>query len=157
MHTQALAHAEIQHDFFASTWDRVGTNITVQPLDLTTLSASAITETTEDLTGFTGTELKGGCGLRLQTGNSSTQLEHGFGLVHRLALIDDVLQPIVRCLDLPGHVSQLHANDGMIDEFLAEGSALVGIFHRLFIAHTGEPDTLDHDANSLMVKVGHDH
>lgn len=156
MHAQALTHAEIQHDFLASTRDRVGPNITVQPLNLTTLTTTAITETTKDLTGLTGTELKSGGGLRLQTGNGATQLEHGFSLVHRLALVDDVLQPVVCCLDLTGHVRQLHPNHGMVDEPLAEGAALVGILHRLFITHPGEPDTLDHNANTLVIEVGHD-
>lgn len=157
VHTQALAHAQVQHNLFTSTGNGVGANITVQPLDLTTLAATAVTETTEDLACLASTVLKGGGRLGLETGNGTTQLEHGLGVIHALALEDSVLQPVVACFDLACHVCQLQPNDGVVDEPLAKGLSLVGIFYGLFVADTSESNALDHDTDSLVVEVGHNH
>lgn len=156
VHTQTLAHAQIQHDLLASTGNSVGTDVTIQALNLTTLAATAVAEATEDLTGLTGAELKGLSRLGLETGNGTAELEHSLGLLHALALKDDVLQPVVGGLDLPGHVGQLHADDGVVDQLLAECATLVGVLHGLLVADTGEADTLDDDTDTLVVKVGHD-
>lgn len=156
VHTQTLAHAQIQHDLLTSTGDGVGTDITVQTLDLATLATTAVTETTEDLAGLAGAVLEAGGGLGLEAGNGTAELEHGLGFVHALALEDDVLQPVVGGFDLAGHVGQLHTDDRVVDQALAEGLALVGVLHGLFVANTGETDTLDDDADTLVVEVGHD-
>lgn len=74
-----------------------------------------------------------------------------------LTLIDDVLEPVVAGFDLAGHVREFEADDGVVDEALAEGFALVGIFDGFFITDTGEADALDYDADALVVEVGHDY
>lgn len=51
---------------------------------------------------------------------------------------------------------KLETDDGVVDEALAKGLALVSILHRLLVADAGETDTLDDDANALVVEVGHD-
>jgi hypothetical protein len=150
--SQRLSHAEIQHDFFRATGDGIGTNVTVQTLDLGTLAAAGVGQTAKDLTGLTGAELKGDGRLGLETGNGSTKTKHGLGL----ALEDEVLKPVVGGLDLAGHVGQLHADDGMLDELLAKGLALVGVLDGFFVADAGESQGLDDDAHTLVVEVGHD-
>lgn len=157
MHTQTLPHAQIQHDLLASTGDSVGADITVQSLDLPALATTAVAQTSEDLTRLAGAVLEGGRRLSLEASDRATQLEHSLGLVHRLALVDDVLEPVVRRLDLAGHVCQLETDDGVIDEPLAEGAALVGILDGLLVADTGEPDALDDNADALVVEVHHNH
>jgi hypothetical protein len=52
-------------------------------------------------------------------------------------------------------MGELQADDWVVNEFLAECAALVGIFHGLFVAHAREADTLDNDADSFVVEVGH--
>jgi hypothetical protein len=42
VNAQALAYAEVQHDLLASTRDSVGTNVTVQALNLATLTTAAV-------------------------------------------------------------------------------------------------------------------
>lgn len=155
VHAQTLAHAEIQHDLFTSTGDSIGTDITVQSLDLSTLTTAAVTQTTEDLTGLAGTELEGLGGLGLEAGDGTTQLEHSLGLLHALALEDDVLEPVVGGFDLAGHVSELHADDRVVDQALPEGLALVGVLHGFLVADTGEAAALDDDSDALVVEVGH--
>lgn len=44
----------------------------------------------------------------------------------------------------------------MVDEFLAEGTALVCVFYGFFVADAGEADALDDDADALVVEVRHD-
>ena len=51
---------------------------------------------------------------------------------------------------------ELEANDWVVDETLSEGLALVGIFDGFFVADTGESETLDDDADALVVEVCHD-
>lgn len=91
VHAQALAYAEVQHDLLASTRDSVGTNVTVQALNLATLTTAAVAEASKDLTRLTGTEFESSSCLSLETSNGTTQLEHRFSLLHGLALIYDVL------------------------------------------------------------------
>lgn len=52
---------------------------------------------------------------------------------------------------------QFHADDRVFDQILAKGSALVGIFDRFFVADSGEPQTLDDDADPFVVEICHDH
>lgn len=156
VHAQTLPHAQVKHDLFTATWDGIGTDIPVQTLDLAALTTTAITETTKDLTGLASSVFKGSGGLGLETGNGTTQLEHSFGVVHTLALEHDVLQPVVGGFDLARHVGELQTNDGVVDETLAKGLALVGILNRLFVADTGKTDALNYNTDSLVVEVGHD-
>ena len=53
-------------------------------------------------------------------------------------------------------MGQLESNYGMVDEFLAEGATLVGVFDRLLVADTTESETLDDDTDTFMVEVCHD-
>ncbi len=50
---------------------------------------------------------------------------------------------------------KLEPNDGVFDEFLAKGAALVCVFDGFLVADAGEADALDDDANTLVVEVGH--
>lgn len=156
MHLQTLTHTEIKHDLFTSTRNSISTDIAIKTLHLTTLPAATITQTTEDLTRLTGTELEGLSGLRLQTGNGTAKLQHRLGLFHALALEDDVLEPVVGGFDLAGHVCELHANDRVVDQTFAEGFALVGVFDGFFVADAGEADALNDDSDTFVVEVCHD-
>ena len=155
VHAQALSHTQVKHNLFTSTGDSVGANISVQPLDLAALPAAAVTKAAEDLAGFTGAELERGCRLRLEARDGTAEFEHRLRLVHALALVHDVLQPVVRGLDLARHVCQFHADDRVVDEALAERLTLVSVLHGFFVADTGEAHALDDNANSLVVEVGH--
>ena len=75
--------------------------------------------------------------------------------MHDLALIDEVLHPVVGGFDLAGHVGEFHADDRVVDEFLAESFALVGVLHGFFVADAGEADALDYYADAFVVEVGH--
>jgi hypothetical protein len=156
VYTQRLPDTQVEHDFFRSTRNSVSPDISVQPLDLCALSTTAVTQTAENLTCFPSTELESCGALRLQTGNSATELQHGLHLIHLLALVDEVLHPVVACLDLACHMRKLEANDGVIDEALAESPALVRVLDALFVADTSEAQTLNDDADTLMVEVCHD-
>lgn len=50
---------------------------------------------------------------------------------------------------------ELKTDDWVLDELLAESAALVGVFDGFLVADSGEPDTLDDDADSLMIEVRH--
>lgn len=156
MHPHALPDAKIKHNLLTTTRDSIGPDIPVQPLDLATLPAAGVAQAAKDLTGLAGAELKGDGGLGLETGDGAAEAQHGLGLVHLLALVDDVLEPVVRGLDLAGHVRELQADDGVLDELLAESAALVGVLDGLLVADTGEAQALDDDADTLVVEVGHD-
>jgi hypothetical protein len=56
---------------------------------------------------------------------------------------------------LPCHVGQLEPDDGVVDELGAEGAALVGVFHALFVADAGEAEALDDYADAFVVEVCH--
>lgn len=51
---------------------------------------------------------------------------------------------------------KLHSDDRVVNELLAESAALVRILHAFFVADTREAETLDDDANALVIEVGHD-
>ena len=53
-------------------------------------------------------------------------------------------------------MGQLETDDGVIDQLLAEGAALVGVFDGFFVTDSREADALDDDADTLMVEVRHD-
>lgn len=147
---QTLPDAQIQHDFLTTTRDGISPDISVQPLDGATLATSRVTKPTEDLTCLTSAELECDSRLRLEASNSTTELQHGLDVVHGVALEDHILEPGVRGFDLAVHVGELEADDGMVDELLAEGAALVGVLHGLFVADAGEAETLDDDADTLV-------
>lgn len=46
-------------------------------------------------------------------------------------------------------MGELEADDGVVDQALAKGLSLVRILDRFFVAHAGETETLDDDANAL--------
>lgn len=121
------------------------------------MAATAIAKPAKDLTGLSGAEFKRDGRLGLQPGDGAAQLQHGLGLVHDVALVDEVLEPVVRGFDLARHVRQLQPDDGVIDEFLAKSLALVCVFDGFLVADAGEADALDDDADSLVVEVGHDY
>lgn len=70
--------------------------------------------------------------------------------------MDERFEPGIRGFDLACHVRELEADDRVVDEFLAEGAALVGVFYGFFVADAGEADALDDDADSFVVEVCHD-
>ena len=43
----------------------------------------------------------------------------------------------------------------MIDEFCAEGAALVSVFYAFFVADAGEAEALDDYADAFVVEVCH--
>ena len=53
-------------------------------------------------------------------------------------------------------MSELEADHGVVDQLLAKGTALVGVFDRLFIADAREADALNYYSNTLVVEVRHD-
>lgn len=157
MHPQALTHAQIQHNLLTPTGNSIGTHIPVKTLDLAALPTTAVAEAAKDLGRLAGAELESAGALGLEAGDGTAQLEHRLRLVHGLALVDDVLEPVVGGFDLARHFGELHPDDGVVDQLLAEGAALVAVFHGLFIADAGEADALDDDADAFVVEVGHDH
>lgn len=77
-------------------------------------------------------------------------------LAHLLALVNHALEPVVGSFNLTSHVSELHADDGVLNELLAKGAALVGVLDGLLVADAGEAQALNDDADTLVVEVGHD-
>jgi hypothetical protein len=156
MHPQRLPDAQIQHNLLAPPRDRISPHVAIQPLDLGPLPPATVTQPAEDLARLPGAELERRRRLRLEAGDGPSQLQHGFRFVHDVALVDEVLEPVVRGLDLAGHVGELEPDDGVVDEFLAEGAALVGVLDGFFVADAGEAEALDDDADAFVVEVGHD-
>ena len=154
MNSHRLPNAQIQHDLLAPAWNRICPHISIQPFYLGALASTAITQTTEDLTRLSSTEFERGSRLGFQAGNRTTELEHGFDIAHLLALVDQRLEPGVGCFDLTSHVREFQTNDRVGDEFLAEGTAFVGVFDALFVADSGETDALDDYANAFVIEVG---
>lgn len=155
MHLQRLPYTQIQHNLLATARDGISPDIAIQPLDLGTLTTSAIAQTTKDLAGLSRAEFERHSRLGLQAGDSPAELQHSLVVGHLLALVDQALHPRVRGLDLAGHMRELHADNSMIDEFLAESPALMSVFDALLVADAGEADALDDDADTLMVEVRH--
>lgn len=156
MYPQSLPDTQVKHDFFTSTRDSISSDIPIQPLDLGSLSSTAVTQATKDLTSFASAELESCGALCLQAGNGATELQHGFGLAHLLALVHKILEPVIRRFDLSGHMRQFHTDHRVIDEALAKRLALVCILHRFLVANTRKAYGLDDDSDALVVKVGHD-
>jgi hypothetical protein len=50
---------------------------------------------------------------------------------------------------------ELEADDGVVDEFCAEGAVLVGVFHAFFVANAGEAEALNDYADAFVVEVCH--
>jgi hypothetical protein len=153
---QTLSNAQIQHNLLRSTRDSISAHISIQTLNLATLSTTAVTQPTEDLTCLASAVLEGDGTLSLETGDGTAKTQHGLLLAHRAGLEDERLEPRGGGLDLSCHVCQLEPDNGVLDEFLAEGAALVGVFYGFFVANPGEADTLDDYTNTLVVEVGHD-
>ncbi|KAI6756405.1 hypothetical protein HG530_012141 [Fusarium avenaceum] len=129
---------------------------TVTSLDLGSLTTTRVAQTTKDLTGLSGTELKGEGRLGLEASNRASKAQHGLSFSHTLALEDKVLEPVIRSLDLAGHVGKLHADDRVINKLLTKGASLAAVLDGLLVANTGESKGLDDDTHALMVEVGHD-
>lgn len=124
---------------------------------LCSLSTTTITQSSKDLARLSGAKLKRDCGLRFQPGDGAAELQHRFGVVHDIALVNEVLQPVVRGLDLAGHVGEFEPNDRVVNELLAESAALVGVLDGFLVTDSGEADALDDDADALVVEVCHYH
>ena len=43
----------------------------------------------------------------------------------------------------------------MVDERLTKSATFVSILHCLFVTNTGEAETLNYDADTFMVEIGH--
>jgi len=71
--------------------------------------------------------------------------------------MNERFEPGIGGFDLSRHVCEFEANDGVLDEFLAEGATLVGVFYGFFVADAGEAEALDDDAYAFVVEVCHDH
>lgn len=156
MNTKTLSHTQIQHDFFTATGNGVCANITVKSLDLSTLTATAVTQSTKDLTSLASTELKALRGLSLQAGDRTTELKHRLRLFHALTLEDHIFEPVVRGFDLSRHVRKFHSDHGVVDQTLAEGLTLVRVLHGFFVADAREARTLNDNTDALVVEVRHD-
>src|SRR5436305_8350464 len=87
VHLQCLPDAQVLHDFQAATWNHVRLDISVQSLNLSPLATPSISQTTEDLSGLSGAELKSGGGLGLEAGDGTAETQHGFRRTHHLALV----------------------------------------------------------------------
>lgn len=156
MHLCRLSNRKIRHNLLTATRNGITSNLSVQPLDLRALSTSGVSKTTENLDSLSGAELESLGRVQLEGGDGATKTEHGLGLVHVFGLVGDVFEPVVGTLDLAGHVCELEADDGVLEEGLAEGLALVGVAVGFFVADAGEAVALDDDAEALVVEVGHD-
>lgn len=153
---EGLSHGQIQHNLLGSTGDGVGSDLSVQSLNLTSETASGVGKTTKDLGSLSGTQLEGLGGLGLATSNGTTKSKHGLLLGEHLALEDQVLEPGVGGLDSNGHVGELGSDDGVLNQRLAESLSLVGVLAGLLVANSRSSVCLDDDTNSLVVEVGHD-
>ena len=54
-------------------------------------------------------------------------------------------------------MGELETNHGVRNEGFAEGATFVCVFGGFFVADAGEAETLDDDAYTFVVEVGHDH
>lgn len=156
MDLESLSHSEIKHNLLGSTGNGVSSHLSVESLNLTSETTSGVRQTTKDLRSLSGTELEGLGGLGLAAGNSTTKSDHGLLLVEHLALEDQVLEPGVSGLNSNGHVGELGSDDGVLNQRLAKGLSLVGVLAGLLVTDSRSSVGLDDDADSLVVKVGHD-
>ena len=70
--------------------------------------------------------------------------------------MDKRFEPGVGGFDLPRHVCEFETDYGVVDEFFAEGAAVVGVFYGFFVADAGEAEALDYYADAFVVEVCHD-
>lgn len=70
--------------------------------------------------------------------------------------MNEGFEPRIGGFDLTRHVCEFETDDGVVDEFLAEGATLMGVFDGFFVADAGEADALDDDADAFVVEVCHD-
>lgn len=177
MHPKRLSYAQVQHNLLASARNCVGPHIPVQALNLfcirlmdahqcpvcwgktylPTLAAAAITQSAKNLAGFPGTKLERDSGLRFQAGDSTTKFEHCFRFVHDITLVNNILEPVIRSLNLPGHVCKFQPDDWVVNEPFTKSTSLVSVFYGFLIADSGEAKTLNYYSDTLMIEVGHDH
>lgn len=132
-------------------------NVMGEKTYLPTLATAAITQSAKDLAGFPGAKLKRDSGLRFQAGYGATKFKHCFRFVHDIALVNNILEPVVGSLNLPGHVCKFQPDDRVVNEAFTESTSLVGVLYRFLIADSGEANTLNDYSDTLMVEVGHDH
>jgi hypothetical protein len=149
-------HKNIANTYLRATRNSISPNVAVQALDLRTLSAAGITQPTKNLRRLASAELKSKRRLRLAAGNGTPQLQHRLSITHHLTLVHQALEPSISSLDLARHLRELHADDGVVDELLAKGAALVGVLDALLVADARESHGLDDDADAFVVEVGHD-
>ena len=88
MNPHTLPYAQIQHDLLTAARNGICPNIAIQPLDFRALATTRVREATEDLARFSGAEFEGGGRLGFGAGDGAPELEHRFGFVHFLALVD---------------------------------------------------------------------
>jgi hypothetical protein len=156
VHFQCLSYAQVKHDFLRTSGNGKGTYISVQPLDLTTLTAASVRQTTKDLRRLSGAELERSRRLSLETGDGATKLQHSLVHIHFAALVEHSFEPRPSCFDLASHVCKLQTDDGMVNKALSKRLALVCILHGLFVTDTCVPHALNDDADTLVVEIGHD-
>lgn len=125
--SHGLADAEIDHDLLGTTGDGVGSDFSVQALNLLSLSASRVCESTEDLRSLSGAELEDLRALGLEQRRGSSQSLCLFSLVHGAHLVGDVFDPSLCGLNLACHLTHLEADDGVVDESLSERLTLVRV------------------------------
>mmetsp|Transcript_11320 Transcript_11320/g.47289 ORF Transcript_11320/g.47289 Transcript_11320/m.47289 type:complete len:247 (-) Transcript_11320:719-1459(-) len=151
-----LAHAEIQQDLLAPTGNGVRAHLAVQALDLLALPAADVAVAAHDLRGLARAVLEDLGALHLDQRRCAAQLRVGLRMGHFVHLVCDMLEHGVRGLHLARHLSELPANDRMIDEALAECLAPVGVAEGFLQAHARESRRLGDEAPPFMVEVIHD-
>lgn len=169
-----LPHRQVKHDLARSTpagssrsvkqtkieesrsRNGVRLHISVETLDLLSLSSSRVAQPAKDLTRLASAELECLRRLSLQQGDrpSSSHRERVGVVAGRL--IDDRFDPRMSRLYLHRHVGELGADHWVLPKFDAEGGSLRRVLDGLFEEATSEAVGLDGDAESLRVEVGHD-
>ena len=127
------------------------------PLDLRSLTTSAVAQPAKYLTCLPCTEFESDRRLSFQPSNRASEFQHRFRFVHLLTLVDKILKPVVGGFDLACHMREFESNDGVVDKLFPESTALMGILHRLFITDSRKADALDDDSNPFVIEVCHHH
>mmetsp|Transcript_44986 Transcript_44986/g.74985 ORF Transcript_44986/g.74985 Transcript_44986/m.74985 type:complete len:324 (+) Transcript_44986:3-974(+) len=151
-----LTDTKIKHDFLRASRDGKGADLTVETLDLLTLTTTGVGQTTKDLGGLTGAMLEGLSAVGLEKGDGTTETLALTVSGHAAQLVGDDLSPSVKGLDLSGHGGDLETDDGVLDQTLAKGLALHGVLDGLLEEDTGEAVGLDATGPAFVVKVVHD-
>lgn len=86
----------------------------------------------------------------------ATELLVSFFLGQVVDLIDDLLGPGLKSLDLLRHKTKLVSDDRLLDELLAKGFALCGPGQGIFETSTCTPQALEDDPETLVVEITHD-